>query len=100
MFVASPEPPNDDISLTDFGNFVGVSSVTATDVGSAGISDSNTVTSTAATTVNKLASKDDIMALYGNTPVNHSNMYNMALTGMFHFVYRYKIRSIHSSVVG
>lgn len=75
--LASPEPDAKS-SLTDFGNFVGVESVTATSMPTlptssaadlAGVDDS-----VAATTANKQATKDDIMALYG-TAIN-SSVYN------------------------
>ena len=75
---ASPEPDAKS-SLTDFGNFVGVESVTATSMPTlptssaadlAGVDDS-----VAATTANKQATKDDIMALYGSA--NNSAVYNM-----------------------
>ena len=77
MVEASPEPDAKS-SLTDFGNFVGVESVTATSMPTlqtssaadlAGVDDS-----VAATTANKQATKDDIMALYG-TAIN-SSVYN------------------------
>jgi len=78
VVAASPEP---DVtpSLAEFGNFVGVESLTATAtpvVPSGSASDlvglDGNIVSTSA---NKVATKDDIMALYG--PANNSTPYNM-----------------------
>ena len=78
VVAASPEPDVNS-SLVDFGNFVGVEPETATSTPSVPTNlsadlvrvDGNTATSCA----NKVATKDDIMALYG--PANHSAFYTV-----------------------
>jgi len=77
LLAASPEPHDVSSSPTDFGNFVGVESLTltSTEPTSSAADLTGLDSSVPTTSANKLATKDDIMALYG--PSNNSSLCSM-----------------------